>query len=130
MPWARFEPLTLGVASSDEDHYTMPLLTNDKSFKIFITFVLHLWTNQSAAFQFPSFILTLLNFFPEVDCNLGRNVLCHQERKNRTEPDNMANIWKIKFRFLLNCIQEKFTKRLEGSRWRLSTNICLGWKIG
>ena len=25
MPWAGFEPQTLGVTSSDEDHYTMPL---------------------------------------------------------------------------------------------------------
>ena len=25
MPWRGFDPLTLGVASSDEDQYTMPL---------------------------------------------------------------------------------------------------------
>ena len=37
MPWARFELLTLGVASSDEDHYTMPLPQLEKKFAFFVS---------------------------------------------------------------------------------------------
>ena len=37
MPWEGFEPQTLGVASRDEDHQTMPL---PQAFEIVLIFIL------------------------------------------------------------------------------------------